>query len=172
MSSLITRLTLRLILLIVFVPAAVKAQTGVTLNGTVVDQNRAVLANSTVQVLNIASGVVSKTSTDSSGRYSLSGLQRGSNRILVSSTGFAEASRSMTWRELGTYTEDFTLVPGVIESSITVTATKGSARASVETPQNVTVTDQTQIEERRPAATLRALERAPNLTPVTANAAL
>jgi len=176
MSSLKTRRTLcissLIVLVIIYLPQPTRAQNGITVNGTVVDQNKAVLANAEVQVLNIASGVVSRTNTDSLGRYTLTGLQRGSHRILVSSTGFAEASRSITWRESGTYTEDFTLVPGVIESSITVTATKGSARASVDTPQNVTVTDQTQIEERRPAATLRALERAPNLTPVTANSAL
>jgi hemoglobin/transferrin/lactoferrin receptor protein len=152
--------------------ATAQAQTAVTLNGTIFDQNRAVLPNAEVQVLSIASGVVARTSTDAAGRYTVGELQRGSYRILVRSTGFAEASRSITWREAGTYTEDFTLVPGVIESSITVTATKGSARASADTPQNVTVTDQTQIEERRPAATLRALERAPNLTPVAANSAL
>ena len=159
--------------LCLFVAVAVaQAQTTVTLNGTIFDQNRAVLPNAEVQVLNLASGVVTRTSTDAAGRYTIGGLQRGLHRILVRSTGFAEASRSITWREAGTFTADFTLVPGVIESSITVTATKGSARASADTPQNVTVTDQTQIEERRPAATLRALERAPNLTPVAANSAL
>ena len=176
MSSLKTRRTLSVSWLIVlsvfYLTSAAKAQQGVTLNGTIFDQNKAVLANAEVMVLNIASGLVSRTSTNSSGRYTFNGLQLGSNRILVSSTGFAEASRSITWREPGTYTQDFTLVPGVIESSITVTATKGSARASVDTPQNVTVADQTQIEERRSAATLRILDRAPNLTPVTANSAL
>ena len=176
MSSLKTRRTLSIswliVLLVIHLPPAAKAQDRVTLNGTIFDQSKAVLANAEVRVLNIASGVVSRTSTNSSGWYSLKGLQLGSNRILVSSTGFAEASRSITWRDPGTYTQDFTLVPGVIESSITVTATNGSARASVDTPQNVTIADQTQIEERRPAATLRALDRAPNLMPVTANSAL
>jgi outer membrane receptor protein involved in Fe transport len=176
MSSLKTRRTLcisfLIVLVVINVTTATQAQTTISVNGTIVDQNKAVLPNAAVQVLNLASGVVSRTTTNSSGRYTLTGLQRGTHRIQVSSTGFAEASRSITWREPGTYTEDFTLVPGVIESSITVTATKGAARASADTPQNVTVADQTQIEERRPAATLRVLERAPNLTPVTANSAL
>ena len=170
MSSLKTRRTLcisfLIVLVVINVTTATQAQTTISVNGTIVDQNKAVLPNAAVQVLNLASGVVSRTTTNSSGRYTLTGLQRGTHRIQVSSTGFAEASRSITWREPGTYTEDFTLVPGVIESSITVTATKGAARASADTPQNVTVADQTQIEERRPAATLRVLERAPNLTPV------
>jgi len=162
------------ILLLLFLLAATQAsaQSGVSVSGTIVDQNKAVLVNAEVRVLNISSGLVLTTRTDSAGRYELSGLQRGSHQILVSSTGFAATARSITWRRNGAYTEDFVLVPGVIESSITVTAAKGSARATAETPQNVTVVDQSQIEERRPAATLRALDRAPNLTPVIANPAL
>lgn len=148
------------------------AQSSVTLTGTVVDQNNAVLVNAEVRVLSNASGMALKTSTDSSGRYELNSLQRGSHQIIVSSTGFATAARSVIWRQNGAYTEDFVLAPGVIESSITVTAAKGSARATAETPQHVTVVDHSQIAERRPVATLRALERAPNLTPVTANPAL
>ena len=159
--------TILTVLFTVFAPQGV-----VTLSGTIVDQNKAVIVNAEVQVLNIASGVVTTTATNSSGRYSLNGLQRGSHQILVSSAGFAKAARSVTWRGFGAYTEDFALEPGVIESSTTVTAAKGNARSASDTPQNLTVITQTQIEEQRPAATLRALERTPNLTPVTANSAL
>jgi hemoglobin/transferrin/lactoferrin receptor protein len=161
-----------LLFLFLFTAIEATAQSTVTVNGTIVDQNNAVLANAEVRVLNSASGLILRTTTDSSGRYELASLQRGSHQILVSSNGFATAARSITWRRNGTYTEDFVLVPGVIESSITVTAAKGSARGTAETPQNVTVVDQSQIEERRPAATLRVLDRAPNLTPVIANPAL
>ena len=161
-----------LLFLLLFTATEASAQSGVMLSGTIADQNKAVLVDAEVRVLNIASGLVSRTTTDSSGRYELSGLQRGPHQVLVSSTGFAAAARSITWRRNGAYTEDFVLVPGVIESSITVTAAKGSARPTAETPQNVTVVDQSRIEERRPAATLRVLDRAPNLTPVIANPAL
>lgn len=148
------------------------AQTDVTLSGNVTDQTNAVIVNAEVQVLNIGSGMVLKTTTDSSGKFHFPGLQRGSHRIAVSSPGFATSARSVTWRRNGAYAETFVLAPGILESSITVTAAKGSARSTAETPQNVTVIDQARIEERRPAATLRALERAPNLTPVIANPAL
>lgn len=160
------------VLFAVSLETAAATQTMVTLGGTITDQNRAVLVNAEVQVLNIASGLILRTKTDSSGRYDLGGLQRGPHQISVSSAGFATAARSVTWRRNGAYTEDFVLALGIVESSITVTAAKGSARATAETPQHVTVIGQSQIEERRPAATLRALERAPNLTPVIANPAL
>ena len=159
-------------LTVFFLATQVNAQAGVTLSGSIIDQNKAAIVNAEVQVLNIASGVVLTTTTNSSGQYALSGLQRGSHQISVSSVGFAKAARSVTWRGFGAYVEDFALEPGVIESSTTVTAAKGNARAAIETPQNVTVVAQTQIEEQRPAATLRALERTPNLTPVTGNSAL
>ena len=157
---------------LIFFANVTRAQNGITLNGTIFDQNKAVLVNVEVQVLNIASGVVLKTTTNSSGQYAFSGLQRGSHQIIVSTIGFAPVERIVTWQGNGAYTEDFVLVPDVIRTSITVTAAKGNARAAVEVPQNVTVVDQPQIEERRPAATLRALERTPNLTPVNANPAL
>src|SRR5829696_3470787 len=166
------RLIIFTTLIVLLLTNDTRAQNGVTLNGTIVDQNKAVLVNVEVQVLNLASGVVLKTTTNSSGQYSFSGLQRGSHQIMVSTIGFAPVARSVTWRANGAYTEDFELVPGIIETSITVTAAKGSARAAVEIPQNVAVVDQTQIEEHRPAATLRLLDRTPNLTPVNANPAL
>lgn len=160
------------VILAVSLGVQVFAQTVITLGGTITDQNKAVLVNAEVQLLSIASGMVQTTRTDSSGRYELDGLQRGAYRISVLSSGFVTAERSITCRRSGAYLENFVLVPGIIESSLTVTAAKGSARAASETPQSVTVANQSQIEERLPAATLRVLERAPNLTSVIANPAL
>jgi hemoglobin/transferrin/lactoferrin receptor protein len=149
------------------------AQTVTALTGTVTDQNGASVAGAQIQILNIASGSSSTTRTDSSGRYELSGLDAGSYQMSVSVAGFATATRRITLRNANApVTEDFLLVPGIIESNITVTAGKGSARIAAETPQAITVTDTLQMEERRPASTLQAIERAPNLTPVTANPAL
>ena len=91
-----------LLLLLLF--TGTQAQTGVTVNGTILDQNNAVLVNAEVRVLSIASGLILRTTTDSSGRYELTGLQRGSHQILVSSNGFATAARSITWRRNGGYT--------------------------------------------------------------------
>lgn len=157
---------------LVSIATGAAAQTDVTLSGTVTDQNQAVITNADVQVLNIGSGVVVKTTTNDEGRYDFHGLQPGSHRIAVSSNGFATAARSVIWRRAGAYTENFVLAVGIYSSSITVTAAKGGARATSEIPQIVTVVDGSQIEERRPAATLRAVDRAPNLEPVIANPAL
>ena len=148
------------------------AQTAATLTGTVTDQNEAVIQGAEVRVLNIASGRVVLTRTDASGVYEIIGLPNGSYQISISREGFATATRRTTLNSSSASRENFLLVPGIIESSLTVTAGKGSARIVAETPQTITVTDSLQIEARRPASTLQAIEKAPNLTPVIANPAL
>jgi outer membrane receptor protein involved in Fe transport len=148
------------------------AQTGTMLTGTVRDQNGAIVVGAEVRVLNIASGRALTAMTDSSGQYKLTTLPSGSYQVSIGVVGFATATRRITLRGSASVIEDFVLVPGIIESNITVTAGKGSARIATETPQTITVTDTLQIEERRPTSTLQAIERAPNLTPVIANPAL
>ncbi|HKG99038.1 MAG TPA: carboxypeptidase regulatory-like domain-containing protein, partial [Pyrinomonadaceae bacterium] len=143
-----------------------------TVAGTITDQGGALVVSAEIQILNLASGQLRQTMTDSSGRYELGGLPLGSYRLSVISKGFAVGARGIILRDYRTYTEDFSLTPGIIESSITVTPGKGSARLADETPQNVTVIHQSLIEAQRPSSTLRAIERAPNLTPVIANSAL
>jgi outer membrane receptor protein involved in Fe transport len=155
-----------------FSTTGIAAQTGMTLTGTVTDQNGAVIVSAEVRALNIASGRAITARTDSSGLFELMGLPPGSYQMSVSVAGFTTATRRLTWRNSNSTREDFTLVPGIIESNITVTAGKGSARIIAETPQAITVTDTLRIEERRPASTLQAIEKAPNLTPVIANPAL
>ncbi len=149
------------------------AQSGrAAVGGTISDQAGAVIVSAEVQLLNIASGATLKTTTNASGKYELTDLPFGSYQLSVNSQGFAVAARSITLRRGKNYLENFSLTPGAIESSLTVTAGKGSARVAAETPQMVSVAEATEIEERRPLSTLRLIERVPNLTPVIANPAL
>ena len=153
--------------------SVVSAQTtGAHVAGTVRDPVGEVIVNADVQLLNLGSGAILKTTTDSTGKYELTELPLGSYRLSINSFGFAVATRSLTLRRNESYLEDFTLEPGIIESSITVTAGKGNARIATDAPQVVTVTDQPDIERRRPLSTVRALDRTPNLTVVNANPAL
>lgn len=159
------------LLLLVFRGGAI-AQSGQTLTGTVRDQNGDVVTQAKVKIVNVASGRVVTTQTDLSGRYEFAGLNAGLYQLFVDVAGFAVAGRSVAVRRNGSYREDFALSPGPIENSVTITAGKGGLRAAVDTPQFVTVTDVSQIEEKRPWSTLRAIEKTPNLTPVIANPAL
>lgn len=155
-----------------FTKAAVAQSTFAIVTGTVRDQSGAVVVDAEVHMLNLGSGQTLSLNTNSAGKYELNTLRLGSYRLSVRSPGFAVAARAITLRRVGSYLEDFTLVPGVIESSITVTAGKGNARLAPDTPQVVTIVDTTKIEERRPLSTSRAIERTPNITPVIANPVL
>ena len=145
---------------------------GATVTGTIRDQFGQVIVDADVQMLNIGSGTVFKTTSNSEGKYELGRLALGSYMLSINSGGFAVATRSITLRRNESYLEDFSLVPGIIESSITITAGKGSARVAADAPQMVTVTDEADVERRRPASTTRALEHTPNLNTISANPAL
>jgi len=146
--------------------------TGATVTGTIRDSAGGVIIAADVQMLNIGSGVVFKTLSNSEGKYEMGQLALGSYMLSIKSGEFAVATRSITLRRNESYTQDFSLAPGIIESSITITAGKGSARVAADAPQMVTVTDQSDIERRRPASTTRALEQTPNLITINANPAL
>ena len=126
-------------LFVVLFAASIKAQSGASLAGTIADENGAVVINADVKLLSIASGRTFDTKTASSGSYQFNGLPLGFYQASVSREGFAVATRTLTLRRVGSHKEDFVLVPGIIQSSITVTAGKGGARVSAETPQSVTI---------------------------------
>jgi outer membrane receptor protein involved in Fe transport len=146
--------------------------TGARITGTIRDPAGQLIVDAEVQMLNIGSGVTLRTLTSSEGTYEMPQLQLGSYLLSVNSPGFAVATRSITLRRNESYTEDFSLVPGPIVSSITVTAGKGGARVAADAPQMVTVSDQSDFERRRPASTTRALEQTPNLNTINSNPAL
>ena len=157
----------------VFSISTVAAQsTGATVTGTIRDQVGGVIVDAEVQILNIGSGTVLKTTSNSEGKYELAQLPLGSYVLSIYSSGFAAATRSLTLRRSEAYLEDFSLSPGIIVSSITVTAGKGSARVAADAPQMVTVSDQSDFERRRPASTTRAIEQTPNLITINSNPAL
>ncbi len=150
-------------------PAATKALKTTSVSGTVTDQHGDVVSGAKVQAVNLASGRTLRATTDQSGRYELNDLQPGDYRLSAGGGGFAIVSRDLHLRDSTPVTENFTLAVGLLEDSLTVTAGKGSARAAADVPQVVTVTGAAEIEERRPASTFQALERAPNIAPVGTN---
>ena len=159
-------------LLLILLSLRIEAQSTASLVGTIADENGAVVIAAEIQLSNIASGRNFETKSDSSGRYALRGLPLGRYQAFVRSKGFAAATRTIIVRRPTPYPEDFVLVPGVLESSVTITVARGSGRLADQIPQPVNVADAGRIEQRRPAATLRAIDQTPNLTPVGANPAL
>src|SRR6476619_6067383 len=157
MKSLI-RIGIALLCVMLGTAAGRSASIGAVVTGTITDQTGAVIVSADVLLLNLASGREVKTKTDSSGKYELTELPDGSYQLSINSHGFAVAARVITLHRSARYQDDFSLVPGVIESSTTVTAGKGNVRVAIDTPQMLSVTNQSDIEERRPISASRALE--------------
>ncbi len=110
----------------------------ISISGKVTDSSGSAVPNATVRVLNIASGAEAGAMTNGEGRYKVTGLLPGSYRVSATAIGFAVAAESLTLEDRATH--DFTLSPGSLQDTVTVTAGKGGARVAVETPQIVSVT--------------------------------
>jgi Outer membrane receptor proteins, mostly Fe transport len=147
------------------------AQSGASIAGSVVDQNKDAVAGALVKITHLTSGLVITDKTGAAGEYLISGLPSGSYRVTIDRDGFATAVRTVTLGVVDHITQNFSLVPGAIKDTITVTAAKGNARPSVDTPQTVTVTTATEIEKDRPWSTFAAIEKTPNLNSIGANPA-
>src|SRR5436853_895232 len=155
MNRLLRCLTTGLMLAVCVISAS--AQSGASIAGSVVDQNKDAVAGALVKITNLTSGLVIIDRTGAVGEYLISGLPSGSYRVTIDRDGFATAVRTVTLGVVDHITQDFSLAPGTIKDTITVTAAKGNARASVETPQTVTVTTATEIEKDRPWSTFAAI---------------
>jgi len=168
-----TRFLRKSIIVVIVTTCAVRvsAQSGAAITGSVFDQNKDAVAAATVKAIHLATGRVVTTKTDSSGHYRIEGLQAGEYHISADSEGFATATRVLTLADSNPLNQDFALSPGTIKDTITVTAGKGNARLSIDTPQTVTVTDATDIETSRPQSTLASIERTPNLISIGSNPA-
>lgn len=147
------------------------AQSGASIAGAVVDQNKDAIAGALVKVINLTSGRTVTARTGVTGEYKISGLPPAVYHIAVDRDGFATAARTVTLAEAEPVMQNFSLAPGSLKDTITVTAAQGNARASVDTPQTVTVTEATEIGRNRPWSTFAAIEKTPNLGVIGASPA-
>ena len=96
---------------------------GSEINGTVFDQDKAVLPGVTVTVTNEATGIARDAVTGAEGRFILPTLTRGTYTVRVELPGFQTQTREglvlLVGQEL---TVDFTLTLASVAESITVTA--------------------------------------------------
>jgi outer membrane receptor protein involved in Fe transport len=145
--------------------SACAAQSQFQIQGSVTDATKAALPNAVLKVVNLASGKEASARTDNAGQYTIKGLTSGIYRISVQAPGFASAAATRILHRVGraNITQYFSLVPSALTDTATITAGKGSLRAAEDTPQLVSVTTAQEIQRQRPASTLQALERTPNL---------
>jgi len=93
------------------------------LNGTVMDTTGAVIPGATVVATDIATGVESRTTTTSSGAFTLPYLPSGTYNIKVSSPGFQTTTQeNVILRVAQTMTVNITLEVGAVTEEVTVSA--------------------------------------------------
>ncbi len=94
-----------------------------TVRGTVTDRTGAVTPNAAVEVLDVATGLVRKVTTDAAGNYEASGLRSGTYKVTVSLPGFATAEvQNIVLRPGQTVRADATLEVKAAAESVIVTS--------------------------------------------------
>jgi hypothetical protein len=103
-------------------PIAAAQSSSAMIDGTVMDSSGAVVGNAQVSLTNSATGASLRTSTSSSGTFSILDIRPGQYALIVSKAGFAASMRAGLVLQVNqTSTVDFRLVPGSSSETITVT---------------------------------------------------
>jgi hypothetical protein len=92
------------------------------LAGYIVDPSGAVVANATVTVANPQTGYSQSTTTDSAGRWLVSGLRTGPVRIAVNSPGFKQAVHNISYDSNRPTRYSLSLQIGAVTQSVEVSA--------------------------------------------------
>lgn len=117
------------------------------LNGTVKDQNGAVVTGATVKVKDIATNRERTTTTDSDGYYSFTNLLTGEYEITVSNQGFATKSVRANVNIGGASTNNIELSVGAATGAVVdVVDSNGIAEVNTTDQQQSTVVNSRQIE--------------------------
>jgi hypothetical protein len=117
-----SRLLLVTITLLLCSAAAVAQSTAGRVLGTLTDQSGASVAGATIVVTDIQRGISRTATTDESGNYAIPDLQPGTYKVHVEAKGFKSAERPSVQIEVASDVRaDFTLQPGQINETVTIT---------------------------------------------------
>src|ERR1039457_2457043 len=123
---------------------AMGQQATANVNGIVKDPNGAAIANAQVEITNVNTGVVRKTSTNTDGIYDFPSIVPGSYSMQASASGFAAVSQPPVTLQVGqTATFNFQLSVGATTRTVTVHAAAPALEAS--TPELGTVVSQKEM---------------------------
>jgi hypothetical protein len=117
--------------LLAVLPHAALAQAAASISGTAADPSGAVLAHATITITNTATNVQQSTVTSSSGTYSIINVSPGSYTISAAMPGFR--TQQITGAVLAVDQAavfNFTLTPGAVNESVTVSAESSTIESS------------------------------------------
>ncbi len=141
----------RLVITLIFLASARLAfsqvATGAIITGTVTDSSQAVIQNAVVNVTQTATGVLTKTRTNSSGQYRTPPLGIGEYTVQIESPNFKTFVESGIRLDIGAIVQvDAALQTGETSESVQVTATSESLLQKSDSSVGTIITNQ-QIEE-------------------------
>src|SRR5438445_2306857 len=118
-----------------------QATASASLAGSVVDKNQAVIRGATVTATNKATGLTRTATTNDSGEYKIDLLPAGRYDIKVSARGFGDTSSENVELLVGqTNSLGFTLNPGGVTGTVTVTSGETELVSKEKTDVSVNVT--------------------------------
>ena len=91
------------------------------INGTITDSSGATIAGAQVTITNEATGVVSKTTSSSTGSYSVIGIIPGNYAVVVSAPSFTTARTTVIVEVTRMSTVNIALKPGAVTQTVKVT---------------------------------------------------
>src|SRR3954466_10598728 len=111
-----------LVLFLTVVAALGQVDTG-TITGTISDSQGARVGSATITFLDVASGITTRTQTESSGEYASPPLRPGDYRVTAEAQGFKTESRTeVTVRVQDRLRIDFTMSLGAVSENVEVTS--------------------------------------------------
>lgn len=116
------------------------------LNGTVRDQNDAVVAGASVKITNAKTGAEKTTTTNSDGYYLITSVYPGEYNVTVSSKGFSDTKAKSNVAVGGTTTVNITVGVAALINVVDVPGTGGLAEINTTDQTQSTVVTKRQIE--------------------------
>jgi hypothetical protein len=111
------------LVVVLTIPGASAQEARGTIQGRVLDTQGAAVPGATVEILNVATGVVNPTTTNAEGSYRVPFLNPGTYQVMVTMDGFSKfVSDHIPVQVAAVLTVDATLSVGAISDEITVTA--------------------------------------------------
>lgn len=133
--------------------AALNAQSGATLRGTVTEaESSAPVPGASVKLTPDGSDRVVGTYTDVRGRYSIKNLPEGTYTIVVSSVGYQVLEAGTVKIGSQDVTQNFQLAPQILQTDVTVVTASRIEQKALDAPAAITVVEQRALLE-RPAQT-------------------
>ena len=138
--------SLLLALLLLVYPKSMSAQALSGITGTVTDSSGAVVDGATVSITDVDTGVVTRTTTSSSGTFVVTGLTPGTYSVSVGKSGFKTATISNLRVDVASKaTADVALETGSVTESVEVTAS--AITLQTEQPDNGTTIERSLVQE-------------------------